>query len=111
MDRYWKLVDTNLKAGRVRLVFVADSIPPELRRVVEFLNSQMNPAEVLAIEIKQFVGSGVRTLCRRSSVRPLTPRRFGTVGSHAVASGTVNRSSTHYARGKAPRSRPLPNSY
>jgi hypothetical protein len=62
VDRFWQSVDTNLKAGRVRLVFVADSIPPELRRVVEFLNSQMNPAEVLAIEIKQFIGSGVKTL-------------------------------------------------
>jgi hypothetical protein len=62
VDRFWQSVDTNLKAGRVRLVCVADSIPPELRRVVEFLNSQMNPAEVLAIEIKQFIGSGVKTL-------------------------------------------------
>jgi hypothetical protein len=62
VDRFWQSVDTNLKAARVRLVFVADAIPPELRRVVEFLNSQMNPAEVLAIEIKQFVGSGVKTL-------------------------------------------------
>jgi ribosomal protein L30E len=34
-------VDANLRAGKVRLVFVADEIPAELRRVVEFLNSQM----------------------------------------------------------------------
>ena len=62
IETFWQRVDTNLKAGRVRLVFVADEIPPELRRVVEFLNTQMNPAEVFAIEIRQFVGSGVRTL-------------------------------------------------
>ena len=62
IETFWQRVDTNLKAGKVRLVFVADLIPPELRRVVEFLNTQMNPAEVLAIEIRQFVGSGVRTL-------------------------------------------------
>jgi hypothetical protein len=30
--------------------FVADRIPPELGKVVEFLNAQMRPAEVLAIE-------------------------------------------------------------
>ncbi len=53
---------TNLQAGRVRLLFIADEIPPELRRVVEFLNSQMDPAEVLAIEIKQFVGENLKTL-------------------------------------------------
>jgi hypothetical protein len=61
-EEFWQKVETNLKAGRVRLVFVADEIPSELRRVVEFLNNQMNPAEVIAIEIRQFVGSGVQTL-------------------------------------------------
>jgi hypothetical protein len=43
-SEFWKQVQTNLQAGRVRLVFVADSIPPELQRIVEFLNEQMNPA-------------------------------------------------------------------
>ncbi|MBX9585526.1 MAG: hypothetical protein K2X87_34905 [Gemmataceae bacterium] len=62
---FWQRVDTNLKAQRVRLVFVADVIPPELQRVVEFLNGQMDPAEVLAVEVKQFVGEGVRTLVPR----------------------------------------------
>ncbi len=62
IDAFWQRVDTNLKAGRVRLVFVADQIPAELRRIVEFLNTQMNPAEVLAIEIRQFVGAGLKTL-------------------------------------------------
>jgi hypothetical protein len=60
---FWNDVDTNLRAGRIRMVFVSDTIPPELRRIVEFLNGQMNPAEVLAIEIKQFTGSGVTNSC------------------------------------------------
>jgi hypothetical protein len=60
---FWQQVKTNLQAGRVRLLFVADVIPPELKRVVEFLNQQMDPAEVLAIEIRQFTGGeGLRTL-------------------------------------------------
>jgi hypothetical protein len=62
IDGFWLKVRTNLQAGRVRLVFVADAIPPELRRVVEFLNGQMEPAEVLAVEVRQFVGEGVKTL-------------------------------------------------
>lgn len=62
---FWRQVGLNLSAGRVRLVFVADVIPPELQRAIEFLNGQMNPAEVLAVEIKQFVGEGVRTLVPR----------------------------------------------
>jgi hypothetical protein len=62
---FWQQVKTNLQAGRIRMVFIADKIPPALRRVVEFLNKQMDPAEVLAIEIKQFVGEGVKTLVPR----------------------------------------------
>ena len=64
-DTFWQAVKTNLQAGRVRLVFVADAIPPELRRVVEFLNEQMDPAEVLGLEVKQYVGPGVRSLVPR----------------------------------------------
>ena len=44
------------------MLFVADRIPPELRKVVEFLNLQMRPAEVLAVELRQFEGGGLRTL-------------------------------------------------
>ncbi|MGA0598431.1 hypothetical protein [Enterovirga sp. CN4-39] len=61
-EGFWAQVRTNLQAGRVRLLFVADRIPPELRRVVEFLNRQMDPAEVLAIELRQYEGQGLRTL-------------------------------------------------
>jgi hypothetical protein len=62
VDRFWQQVKTNLLAGKIRMVFVADVIPSELRRVVEFLNEQMDPAEVLAIEVPQYVGDGIRTL-------------------------------------------------
>jgi hypothetical protein len=65
VEEFWQRVKTNLQAGRVRMVFVADAIPPELRRIVEFLNGQMDPAEVLAVEIKQFVGQGLKTLVPR----------------------------------------------
>ncbi len=64
-EQFWQTAKTNLQAGRVRLVFVADVIPSELRRVVEFLNRQMDPAEVLAVEIRQYVGQGLKTLVPR----------------------------------------------
>lgn len=64
-DEFWLRVKTNLQAGKIRMIFVADAIPSELRRVVEFLNQQMDPAEVLAIEVKQFVGKGMKTLVPR----------------------------------------------
>jgi hypothetical protein len=59
---FWARVKTNLQAGRIRMLFVADAIPLELRRIVEFLNKQMDPAEVLAIELRQFAGQGLKTL-------------------------------------------------
>jgi hypothetical protein len=61
-EAFWASVKTNLQARKVRMVFVADVIPPELRRIVEFLNEQMDPAEVLALEIKQYVADQVHTL-------------------------------------------------
>jgi hypothetical protein len=66
-DRFWQKVKTNLQAGKIRLVFVADEISSEMRRVVEFLNEQMDPVEVLALEIKQYVSDdGLKTLVPRS---------------------------------------------
>jgi hypothetical protein len=77
---FWQQVKTNLQAGRIRLIFVADEIPLELRRVVEFLNGQMDPAEVLAIEIKQFVGASMKTLVPRIVGQIETARQKKNVG-------------------------------
>jgi hypothetical protein len=66
VEEFWERARDNLRAERVRMVFVSDEIPRELVRVVEFLNGQMNPAEVIAIEIKQYAGTdGIRTLVPR----------------------------------------------
>ena len=62
VEAFWDGVAVNLAAKRVRLLFVADRIPDELARVVEFLNEQMPRIEVLAVEIKQFQGDTLRTL-------------------------------------------------
>jgi hypothetical protein len=64
-EQFWQQVKTNLQAGKIRLLFIADEIPNELRRIVEFLNQQMKSAEVLAVEIKQFTGQGLQTLVPR----------------------------------------------
>ena len=62
---FWQKVDDNLQRGKVRLVFVADKIPKELRRLVEFLNDKMADVEVLAVEIKQYKGKDQRALVPR----------------------------------------------
>jgi hypothetical protein len=82
LEGFWQQAKTNLQAGRVRLVFVADEIPHELQSIVEFLNRQMDPAEVLAVEIKQFVGKNVKTL---------VPRVLGATGEAQQRKGTGQR--------------------
>ena len=85
LEGFWRTVKTNLQAGRVRMLFVADQIPPELKRIVEFLNQQMDPAEVLAVELRQYVTQGLRTL---------VPRVFGQTAE-------AERRKTASARGDA----------
>ena len=57
---FWQHVRVNMSVGRLRLIFAADAIPADLRRIVEFLNEQMSPTEVLALEIRQYVEDGGR---------------------------------------------------
>ncbi len=47
------------------MVFLADVIPPELQRIIEFLNEQMVCTEVLGVEVRQYVGKRHQTLVPR----------------------------------------------
>ncbi|HET9500582.1 MAG TPA: hypothetical protein VFO98_09990 [Marmoricola sp.] len=58
IDDFFASIADNLRAGRLRMVFVADVIPDELMRITEFLNEQMNPAQVFAVEVKQYRADG-----------------------------------------------------
>jgi hypothetical protein len=64
-DEFWSRVKENLQAGKIRMLFVADEIPRELQRIVEFLNEQMDPAEVLAVEVKKFAEGNTQALVPR----------------------------------------------
>lgn len=67
-NQFWEQVDANFQAGRIKMVFVADTIPRELARIVEFLNEQMQ-ADVRAVELSWFESEG--------GVTALTPRIIG----------------------------------
>ena len=60
--QFWEDVETNLRAGKLRLLFVADHIPKELKAIIEFLNEQFASIEVLGFEIPQFKGGDTITL-------------------------------------------------
>ena len=76
---------TNLAAARLRLLFVADDIPDELARVVEFLNAQMPGIEVLAVEIERFKGDSRQTLVPRVLGRTAaSPRSHASQGTRRL---------------------------
>jgi hypothetical protein len=56
VEEFWRVVESNLRSGRIRMVFVGDELPESLVRIIEFLNEQMSPAEVLGVEVRQYVG-------------------------------------------------------
>lgn len=66
---YWNIVQTNLKASKIRLLLVADTIPREMKRIIEFLNEQMTTCIILGIEIKQFKG--------QNNFKTLVPKVIG----------------------------------
>ena len=52
-EALWNNVERNLQAGVIRMVFVADHLPHELRRIIEFLNQYMNPMEIVGVQISR----------------------------------------------------------
>lgn len=66
-EKFWQEVKDNIEEGRIRMLFVADEIPRELKTIIEFLNLQMNKSEVLGVEIKQYQAEDekIRTLVSR----------------------------------------------
>jgi hypothetical protein len=90
-DAYWQQVKTNLEAERIRLVFVADVIPAELRSIVEFLNRQMSATEVFAIEVKQYVDSA-------GERQTIVPRVIGRTEASKAAKTGARRPSREWDR-------------
>jgi hypothetical protein len=80
VDAFWGTVRANVAAERMRLVFVADAIPAELRRIVEFLNGQMTETEVVAIEVKQYRDAG-------GTHQTIVPRTVGDTEAARQAKG------------------------
>lgn len=65
VEEFWTRVSRNLREGRVRMLFVSDSIPTELQTVIEYLNEQMASAEVLGVSMSRYAGQGLSVLVPR----------------------------------------------
>lgn len=81
VEAFWARVRTNLQGERVRMILVADEIPRETQRIIEFLNGQLDAAKVLGGDgafpwrSADAVGS-VRSI-RAAARRRTPPRRPG----------------------------------
>lgn len=85
---FWEDVEKNLRSKEIRLVFVADEVPSELKRVVEFLNESMQEVKVLAIEVIQYA-NGDETV--------FVPRLYGQTEEAKVSSSTsTSRTGSEY---------------
>ena len=86
-DVFWQRVEANLRAGELWLVIVADEIPRELSRIVEFLNEQML-ATVQAVELRWFTAE--------NGTKALVPR---IIGATERAEGKKSSADTDVANG------------
>ena len=94
-DAFWARVGEHLAVGRIRMVFVADIVPPELQRIVEFLNEGLTRAQVYAVELPQFVGGDQRTLVPRligatATARQSAGRDKASPGVEALVAGAAD---------------------
>ncbi|MCM1976296.1 MULTISPECIES: hypothetical protein [Streptomyces] len=84
VDEFWATVEERLAAGQMRLLFVADRFPLELRAIVEFLNRQLRQTDVYAVELTQYRGDG--------DLRVLVPRVHGEVATAAKSPSSARTS-------------------
>ncbi|MGA2876455.1 MAG: hypothetical protein ABSE82_13065 [Nitrososphaerales archaeon] len=61
-EEFFREVEKKLKSGDIRIVFFLEQAPPELKRLVEFMNNQMGTIEVLLVEARQYQANGVRVV-------------------------------------------------
>ncbi len=52
IEDFWRKVEENLRNRKMRLIIATDELRPEVRRMIEYLNSEMQSTEVLGLELK-----------------------------------------------------------
>jgi len=51
VENLWSQIEENLSQKKLRLIIAADKLRPEVRRIIEFLNSETENVEILGMEI------------------------------------------------------------
>lgn len=90
----WKMVETKVRQGHIRLIIAADELRPEVRRIIEYLNAEMENAEVYGLELRCYGSS--------DDLLVLVPRLVGQTQANAerkTGSDGLNRWSPEELRG------------
>lgn len=88
IESYWRDVEANLRSGKVRLIFVTEHAPRELRRLIEFLNEKMTDVRLFIVEIRQFICEGHTA---GEVQRALVPRAIGAISPKSPPSTLLSR--------------------
>ncbi|WP_109485387.1 hypothetical protein [Occallatibacter savannae] len=54
VENFFSAFEKKLKASEIRIIFFLEQAPPELKRLVEFMNKQLGTVEVLLVEARQY---------------------------------------------------------
>ena len=65
VESFWTSVIKRIEKRELRLVFVADELPIELVRIIEYLGQTLSGTEVLGVEVRQYKGDGHDVLVPR----------------------------------------------
>ena len=54
IDDFWSTAERALSEHRIRLIFLADELPHNLIRVIEFLNNELEKIEVVGVDVQLY---------------------------------------------------------
>jgi hypothetical protein len=97
-ESVWKHVEANLSQGRLRLIIATDELRPEVRRMIEYLNSQMRDIEVLGLELRCYGSDTDALVC----VPRVVGQTRGTVGQSGTSQVSWTASSLKKAYSQLP---------
>jgi len=52
VEAFWNKVEEELQEGRIRLIIAADELRVEVRRVIEYLNTEMKRVKIFGLELR-----------------------------------------------------------
>ena len=94
IENFWRRVEENLRNGRIRLIIATDELRPEMRRIIEYLNKEMQNTEVLGLELKCYGEESESLILVPRLAGQTQPKKFVDRGN---VKWTVDKLKTAYA--------------